>query len=264
MPAADALIDHNSYFGFQFEVKFTIPDGYRGPMEYIFFGDDDMWVFLDGKLVCDIGGVHSAVGEYVNLWDYLQKDDSSEHTLSFYWTERGASGSTCWMQFVIPNVNNATQIPQEFAFPFTKTDMEGNPLGGVEFTMYEDDACTILASVRYSRDTSRNNGRVVFTDLKDGQTYYIKETKPLEGYAPDNSVYVLTQDENKAWFMYKLTDADKTPVDTIVNRPDGLKLPDTGSKEAMVLMYIASILLSCSMLAFYIAGRKRGTRHEDK
>lgn len=264
VPAADALIDHNSYFGFQFEVKFTIPDGYRGPMEYIFFGDDDMWVFLDGKLVCDIGGVHSAVGEYVNLWDYLQKDDSSEHTLSFYWTERGASGSTCWMQFVIPNVNNATQIPQEFAFPFTKTDMEGNPLGGVEFTMYEDDACTILASVRYSRDTSRNNGRVVFTDLKDGQTYYIKETKPLEGYAPDNSVYVLTQDENKAWFMYKLTDADKTPVDTIVNRPDGLKLPDTGSKEAMVLMYIASILLSCSMLAFYIAGRKRGTRHEDK
>lgn len=66
-------------------------------------------------------------------------------------------------------------------------------------TMYEDDACTIPASVRYSRDTSRNNGRVVFTDLKDGQTYYIKETKPLEGYAPDNSVYVLTQDENKAW-----------------------------------------------------------------
>ena len=64
--------------------------------------------------------------------------------------------------------------------------------------------------------------------------------------------------------MYKLTDADKTPVDTIVNRPDGLKLPDTGSREAMVLMYIASILLSCSMLAFYIAGRKRGTRHEDK
>lgn len=264
IPLSDALIDHNSYFGFQFEVKFTIPDGYRGPMEYIFFGDDDMWVFLDGKLVCDIGGVHSAVGEYVNLWDYLQKDDSSEHTLSFYWTERGASGSTCWMQFVIPNVNNATQIPQEFAFPFTKTDTEGNPLGGVEFTMYEDDACTIPASVRYSRDTSRNNGRVVFTDLKDGQTYYIKETKPLEGYAPDNSVYVLTQDENKAWFMYKLTDADKTPVDTIVNRPDGLKLPDTGSREAMVLMYIASILLFCSMLAFYIAGRKRGTRHEDK
>ena len=34
-------------------------------------------------------------------------------------------------------------------------------------------------------------------------------------------LYVLTQDENKAWFMYKLTDADKTPVDTIVNRPDG-------------------------------------------
>lgn len=157
-----------------------------------------------------------------------------------------------------------TGIPQAFAFPFTKTDTEGNPLGGVEFTMYADAECTIPASVRYSRDTSRNNGRVVFTDLVNGQTYYIKETKPLEGYAPDNSVYVLTQDEDKAWFMYKINDEDKTPVDAIVNRQTGLELPNTGSMDAIILMYGASILLACSMLIFYIAGRKRGTRHEDK
>ena len=57
----------------QYAVKFTLTEDYVGPLEYYFFGDDDMWVFLDNTLVCDIGGVHSSIGEYVNLWDYLKK-----------------------------------------------------------------------------------------------------------------------------------------------------------------------------------------------
>lgn len=61
-----------------------------------------MWVFLDDRLVCDIGGVHSAVGEYVNLWDYLTPGQPGTHTLTFFYTERGASGSTCYMNFTRP------------------------------------------------------------------------------------------------------------------------------------------------------------------
>ena len=92
----------------QYAVKFTLTADYVGPLEYYFFGDDDMWVFLDDKLVCDIGGVHSSVGEYVNLWDYLRKDgrtESETHTLTFFYTERGASGSTCYMNFTLPSVS---------------------------------------------------------------------------------------------------------------------------------------------------------------
>lgn len=103
---------HNSYFGMQFAVTFELTKNYVGPLEYYFFGDDDMWVFLDDKLVCDIGGVHSSVGEYVNLWDYIDKgaleklgeDETKTYTLTFYYTERGGSGSTCWMQFTLPTV----------------------------------------------------------------------------------------------------------------------------------------------------------------
>ncbi|MCD7840492.1 MAG: isopeptide-forming domain-containing fimbrial protein, partial [Erysipelotrichaceae bacterium] len=105
LPLSDDGEDHNSYFGMYFEVTFSLDGDYCGPLDYIFFGDDDMWVYLDDKLICDIGGVHSSVGEYVDLWDYLSNDketDLGEHTLRFYYTERGASGSTCYMQFTLP------------------------------------------------------------------------------------------------------------------------------------------------------------------
>ncbi len=105
-------IDHNSYFGMTFGIKFNLTKDYVGPLNYYFFGDDDMWVYLDDRLICDIGGVHQAAGEYVDLWDWLvQGSDAAagEHTLKFFYTERGASGSTCWMQFTLPSVS-ASQI----------------------------------------------------------------------------------------------------------------------------------------------------------
>ena len=108
VPISDDGRAHNWFFGMNFSLSFTLTEDYTGPLEYIFFGDDDLWVFLDGKLICDIGGVHSSVGEYVNLWDHLSAGDSGHHTLSFFYTERGASGSTCWMSFTLPSVTSAT------------------------------------------------------------------------------------------------------------------------------------------------------------
>lgn len=103
LPTADDYADHNAYFGMNFQLTFELSEDYVSPLAYYFYGDDDMWVFLDGKLVCDIGGVHGSVGEYVNLRDYLPVGSSGTHTLSFFYTERGASGSTCWMQFRLPH-----------------------------------------------------------------------------------------------------------------------------------------------------------------
>ena len=108
VPISDDGRAHNWFFGMNFSLSFTLTEDYMGPLEYIFFGDDDMWVFLDNQLICDIGGVHSSVGEFVNLRDYLPNGSSGQHTLSFFYTERGASGSTCWMSFTLPSVTSAT------------------------------------------------------------------------------------------------------------------------------------------------------------
>ena len=110
-PISDDGEAHNNMFGMQYSINFELTDDYVGPLEYYFFGDDDMWVFLDGRLVCDIGGVHSSVGAYVNLWDYIKKGTAGKHTLKFYYTERGLSGSTCYMQFTLPSVSS---VPPEY------------------------------------------------------------------------------------------------------------------------------------------------------
>lgn len=122
MPDSDDGTDHNAYFGMHYSVKFNVTAEYVGPLEYYFYGDDDMWVFLDGELVCDIGGVHSSVGEYADLWDYIastkadgtdsqHNHEASKHTLDIFYTERGASGSTCWMQFTLPEISRVYNSP---------------------------------------------------------------------------------------------------------------------------------------------------------
>ena len=107
-PQSDDGNKHNWFFGMNFSLNFNLTADYEGPLEYYFFGDDDLWVFLDGRLICDIGGVHSSIGEFVNLSDYLPVGSTGQHTLSFFYTERGASGSTCYMSFTLPSVSEAT------------------------------------------------------------------------------------------------------------------------------------------------------------
>ena len=94
-----------------------------------FSGDDDIWIFIDGKLVIDIGGIHNQISADINfannevilykglkengvvntrtnLTDILGSDWNSdtekEHTLSVFYLERGKGSSNCQVYFNLP------------------------------------------------------------------------------------------------------------------------------------------------------------------
>ena len=56
-------LHHN--FHFTTEMHFDFP--YRGGEVFTFKGDDDLWLFVNGRLAIDLGGVHGVMTGTVNL-----------------------------------------------------------------------------------------------------------------------------------------------------------------------------------------------------
>ena len=78
--------DYN--FGMELETSFVqTPDGkdnWDHDIIYEFVGDDDFWLYVDGKLVLDLGGIHSAIRGTINFATgevYIQGGSSQNTTL---------------------------------------------------------------------------------------------------------------------------------------------------------------------------------------
>lgn len=90
--------------------------------------------------------------------------------------------------------SSAYEITNEKAkasLTLTKTEKDSDPityLQNAEFSIYRDAAC----SDRVDTQTTDANGKLTFTDLELGKTYYYRETKVPDGYVLDTTVHQIT------------------------------------------------------------------------
>ena len=79
---------YNHHFGMTMEAKFVNPSPENlengEPVSFKYSGDDDMWVFVDGKRVLDIGGIHEPAGGMIDFTNGLvwMQDNELGNTMS--------------------------------------------------------------------------------------------------------------------------------------------------------------------------------------
>ncbi len=189
----------NYWFGLESEISFFLPsDTGKGlntingkEMHFYFSGDDDVWIFVDDKLVLDIGGIHDACSAEINFSTgecYVneeRQDDLSlkagEHTLKMYYLERGAAQSNLKVSFLVAPAPTIT---------VKKVDKENKSkvLKNAEFSLQneygkyyvEHEKVAHWSDSKVTIETDEQ-GLAKFIGLVDG-TYTLKEENAPVGY----------------------------------------------------------------------------------
>jgi len=279
LPIADDNKDHNSYFGMKYKVDFSIDKDYCGPLEYFFYGDDDLWVFLDDQLVCDIGGIHSSIGQIVDLWDYLPDTGyEGDHTLYMFYLERGASGSSCYMQFTLPSVSVNAPQQTTTSLSLEKTLRNSDTTADFEFDVELYDTNGVLLTNNYSYAIFDADG------LETGETGTIvagKGTVQLKGgekilvnFLPVGTKYKITENEDVFFTSYSVNGETAVEGKSVEGALDiatsvvfintaGDKLPSTGvlgGGMSVIIYYIPLGIATVYMCAMPIINRPKKTK----
>lgn len=194
-------------------------------MTFEFAGDDDVWIFIDGVLVADLGGIHDQATTTINFvsgdiivntekvgtlksimskngyndasyWNEDTFADNSYHTLKLFYLERGGTDSNLAMKF------NLAYVPETDGI---KVDQFGKRLSGVEFDLYA---------------ATKN------TDTSSSERYVIDHSKGADGLLATGTTdsggrFVLNDDTGGHISLNELTDKHHVEYLILQERPEG-------------------------------------------
>ena len=203
----DGASQNKFAFGMMISFEFLQPKNGKingQDMVFSFSGDDDVWVFIDNKLVLDLGGVHEratgsinfANGEvYVNnqsnptLRSVFNSDsdtfaDYTSHSLKLFYMERGRGDSNCSIKFNLPpRPTNSIEIVKSLA----NSDKEKYTSTDFQFKAYLED------------EEDRKQEPVQYNAIPEGTPYRVKKNDSLTDevrYVGANNIFTLKAGES--------------------------------------------------------------------
>lgn len=203
----DGASQNKFAFGMMISFEFLQPKNGKingQDMVFSFSGDDDVWVFIDNKLVLDLGGVHErATGSinfangkvYVNnqsnptLRSVFNSDsdtfaDYTSHSLKLFYMERGRGDSNCSIKFNLPpRPTNSIEIVKSLA----NSDKEKYTSADFQFKAYLED------------EEDRNQNPVQYNAIPEGTPYRVKKNDSLTDevrYVGENNIFTLKAGES--------------------------------------------------------------------
>lgn len=190
----------NHFFGMHMSSDFIQPTGGTAAngqaMEFGFSGDDDVWIFIDGVLVGDAGGVHDRVTVDINFatgavrigdgntsgtqWrgttttikqqfeaagkagDYTWRGntfaDNTSHTIDFFYLERGAGNS---------NAKLTTNLVSAPDTEIAKINQNGAAVQGAQMALYPADENYNVTGDAVAHGTTDATGALTLVDGSD-------------------------------------------------------------------------------------------------
>lgn len=187
----------NHHFGMSMTTEFVQPANGKTnkneDMIFEFSGDDDVWVYIDGVLVGDLGGIHEKATLDINFatgevkvghidgangtereiekttikakFDAAGADttnfsgdtfnSSTKHKLSFFYLERGAGASNMSLKF------NLTTLPSS---EVAKVDQNGEAVQGAEFALYQSGESWKTQGDPIAQGTTDDKGQLVLLE----------------------------------------------------------------------------------------------------
>lgn len=252
---ADNAGNHvNHHFGLSMSTRFVQPNGGltndKKDMTFEFAGDDDVWVFIDDVLVGDIGGIHSRASLSINFhtgdikvndksdgtllskyqaakkgtsgFDGNTFKDGTNHTLKFFYLERGATDSNMELKF------NLVTVPESDIIKF---DQDGGLVEGAQFALYKTDEnftdTTANQNNLLGSGTTNANGQLTLTnDVDNGvinfddlyKEYHYQHYLPKETKAPNGYRSSLTATDGNMQLEYVPASDKKDAGGVIINR----------------------------------------------